>query len=314
MKIAFVIPVYNECESLEALAEGIAEHAAVAAGAPASASVDEWRVFFIDDGSTDGSADVLRRLASESDHIELIRFRRNLGKSAALDVGFTQARAFADGPDDVVFTMDADLQDDPKEIPRFIEKLADGWDVVSGWKAIRHDPWHKTMPSHVYNRWVTWMFGLDIHDVNCGFKAYRAEVVGKLRVYGDMHRLLPVWAARLGYRVTEIEVEHHARQFGVSKYGVGRFSRGAVDVLTVWFLTRHGDAPGHFFGMIGLVAVAAGVLSFLLSDLSAILFFLGLMLPLFGFGMLGLGWLAELTVRRIGPEDATPFIVDASEE
>lgn len=247
MKVAFVIPVFNERGTLEELTEGILQHI----------HPHEPQILFVDDGSTDGSAEVLANLRERIPAVEVIRFRRNFGKSAALAAGFARI----DG--DLVFTMDADLQDDPTEIPRFLRKLEEGYDIVVGWKQKRHDPWHKTFPSHIYNRFVARTFGLKLHDVNCGFKLYRAEVVKHLRVYGELHRLLPVLAAGLGYTVTEIPVTHHARRYGVSKYGFERFAKGAVDVLSVWFLARHSYTPGHFFGKWGVAAIAAGVLSFL---------------------------------------------------
>lgn len=239
MKVDFVIPVYNERDTLEALTAGILEHA----------QPHEARVLFVDDGSTDGSADVLRDLAGRYPQVEVLRFRRNFGKSAALAAGFARVQG------DVVFTMDADLQDDPLEIPRFLAKLDEGFDVVVGWKQKRHDPWHKTFPSHVYNGFVARLFHLPLHDVNCGFKLYRREVVERLRVYGELHRLLPALAQELGYRITEIPVTHHARRYGVSKYGFERFAKGALDVLAVWFLARHSYTPGHFFGKVGVLGL-----------------------------------------------------------
>lgn len=239
MKIDFIIPVYNEKGTLEALTKGILQHAAP----------HEARIVFVDDGSTDGSAEVLEVLAAHHREVEVVRFRRNFGKSAGLAAGFERVTG------DVVFTMDADLQDDPAEIPRFLAKLDEGFDVVVGWKQKRHDPWHKTFPSHVYNGIVARMFKLPLHDINCGFKVYRAEVVKRLRVYGELHRLLPALAQGLGYRIAEIPVTHHPRTYGVSKYGFERFAKGAIDVISVWFLARHSYTPGHFFGKWGVVGI-----------------------------------------------------------
>lgn len=244
MKLSFVIPVYDERDTLEPLTSGIIQHAVP----------HELQIIFIDDGSTDGSAAVLDSLRDIHPFVEVIRFRGNRGKSAALAAGFAQAQG------DVVFTMDADLQDDPKEIPRFLERLEEHYDIVCGWKQQRHDPVDKTLPSRVYNTLVANVFGLDLHDVNCGFKAYRREVVTTIPMYGELHRLIPALAIQEGFRITEIPVDHHPRKYGVSKYGFERFLRGASDVITVWFLTRYFRAPGHFFNGLGIVCFGLAVL------------------------------------------------------
>ncbi len=210
--------------------------------------------------------------------------------------------------------MDSDLQDDPKEIPRFIEKLNEGYDVVCGWKAVRHDPWHKRIPSRIYNGFVSWLFGLPIHDVNCGFKLFRGDVVRHIRLYGEMHRLIPVQAHYLNYRVSEIPVEHHRRRYGVSKFGPERFWRGAVDVLTMWFLTRYRQQPAHFFGKIAAVTLAFGVIGVGLAVLvaflgpsllaAAALAAMGILLMAVGSVALSLGLFAEFVLYhfiRIDP-------------
>lgn len=243
MTPTFVIPVYNERPTLETLAAGICEHAAP----------HDYRIIFVDDGSTDGSDAVLAALHEANPAIDVIRFRRNRGKSAALAAGFARARG------DVIITMDADLQDDPAEIGSFLTKLDEGFDVVCGWKRTRRDPWHKTIPSRYYNAAIARLFGLDLHDVNCGFKALRREVIDAIPMYGELHRLVPVLAANEGFRVTEIPVEHHPRRHGVSKYGFERFVRGAADVVTVMFIAQHGRSPAHFFGGLGLVLLAMAV-------------------------------------------------------
>jgi len=299
MRITIVVPVYNERESLELLAEGIARHA----------SAHEHRIVFVDDGSTDGSWEVLCRLHEQFDTVDVVRFRRNFGKSAALAAGFRCAEG------DCVITMDGDLQDDPKEIPRLIEKLEEGWDVVAGWKQQRNDPWHKTLPSRLYNGVVARLFGLDLHDVNSGYKAYRAEVVKSIHVYGEQHRLIPVLAAGLGYRVTEIPVEHHPRRYGKSKYGLKRFPRGAIDVVTVYFLSRYRHAPGHFFGKLGL---GAGLLGLIIACAAGTAWtvlgqpFLGVALGVVSAGLLAggctaaaVGLAAELLVRLAAERDSS---------
>ena len=240
MSMVIVIPVYNEQDSLDALANAITAHTG---GRP-------HRVLFVDDGSTDASWERILRLRERHPHMDAVRLRRNFGKTIALGVGFALARG------EIIVTMDADLQDDPKELPRMLAKLDEGFDVVCGWKQRRHDPWHKTIPSRVYNAWIARMFKLPIHDVNTGFKAMRAGAVKAMPLHGDMHRLIPVFASNMGYRVTEIPVEHHARRFGKSKYGFERFAKGALDAITAMFLTRHGDAPGQFFGKMILFSAA----------------------------------------------------------
>jgi glycosyltransferase involved in cell wall biosynthesis len=283
MKITIVIPVCNELNNLEPLVEGILEHAAQY----------NPRILFIDDGSTDGSSTMLDRLHERFVAVDVIRFRRNRGKSAALAAGF----AHADG--DVIVTMDADLQDDPKEIPRFIEKINEGYDMVVGWKQVRHDPWSKTFPSRIYNGAAERLFNLGLHDINCGFKAVRAEAAKKLLLIGDMHRLMPVLAAEKGCKIAEIPVEHHPRRYGQSKYGCERFLRGAADMITLYFLTRHREAPNHFFGGWGLAAGVLGVLVFLyaLPAWSWRSLLVSLVLMLGGGILIGLGLLGELAIR-----------------
>ncbi|QDT10208.1 glycosyltransferase family 2 protein [Planctomycetes bacterium K23_9] len=212
----------------------------------------EHQVIFVDDGSQDGTWQIIERLAGEHDGTEGIRFRRNFGKAAALAAGFEAANG------EIVLTMDADLQDDPKEIPKFLGKLDEGFDVVSGWKRVRHDPWHKVLPSRVFNWLVSRTTGVKLHDHNCGFKAYRREVFDQVKLYGEHHRFVPVLAASHGWKVGEIEVEHHAREFGQSKYGVSRLIKGFLDLLTIYFLTSFGRRPLHLVGSIGLGCFAAG--------------------------------------------------------
>ncbi len=302
MKISVVIPVYNESESLGELLRSLGENV----------GSHELQVVLVDDGSTDGSFEEMCALQERFPAVEIIKFRRNLGKSSALAAGFARVEG------DIVFTMDADLQDDPKEIPRFLEKIAEGHDVVVGWKKVRHDPWHKVFPSRVYNAIVSALCGVKLHDVNCGFKAFRRDVIGKLTVYGERHRLLPVMAQALGYKVTEIEVHHRARQFGASKYGWERFPRGAIDVVTVLFLQRYAHSPAHFFSMMAalqyILAVAAlvGVATTLLTggsatwvalfSINATVLFVG------GCGAFSLGLIWEMLVHFFVPTDPDGYI------
>jgi glycosyltransferase involved in cell wall biosynthesis len=247
--ISIVIPVYNEAASLRALWAEIAE--------VARREDLDVEVLFVDDGSRDGSWGVISELARQEACVRGIRLRRNFGKAAALSAGFGAAQG------DVIFTLDADLQDDPAEIPAFLKALDLGLDVVSGWKRRRHDPWHKVGPSRVFNGAVSWLTGVRLHDHNCGLKCYRAVVCREVRLYGELHRFIPVLAAARGFRVGELEVRHRPRQFGQSKYGVGRFVKGFLDLLTVKFLTGFGQRPQHFLGGVGLVGFLTGGLGML---------------------------------------------------
>ena len=242
--LSAVIPVWNEEESLAELHRELSE--------VAEAEQYELEIVFVDDGSTDSSWDEIVRLAKSDPRVRGIRFRRNFGKAAALMAGFREARG------EVVFTLDADLQDDPHEIPRFLEQLDSGLDVVSGWKKVRHDPWHKVGPSRVFNALVGWMTGVKLHDHNCGFKCYRREILEEIQLYGEMHRFVPVLAAARGARVGEVVVAHRARQFGQSKYGVRRFVKGFLDLMTVYFLTGYNQRPQHLLGTLGLLSFLAG--------------------------------------------------------
>jgi glycosyltransferase involved in cell wall biosynthesis len=243
--ISIVVPVYDEEDSVVPLYDAV------------HAQLDEigesYEIIFVDDGSRDGSFTVLRALHERDPRVRVIRFRRNFGKTPALVAGFAQARG------DIVFTMDADLQDDPTEIPRFLEKLAEGYDLVSGWKYPRHDPPTKTVPSFFFNRMVGITTGVKLHDMNCGFKAYRHELLDDIKLYGELHRFVPVLAHQRGFRVTEVKVRHHKRKYGRSKFGARRFLRGFLDLLMVLFLMSYLRTPLRLFGMIGLLATLAGL-------------------------------------------------------
>ena len=209
-------------------------------------------IIFVDDGSTDGSFATIDGLRQKDPAVKVFSFRKNYGKSAALQVGFSHCQG------EVVITMDADLQDDPGEIPNLVAKLDEGYDLVSGWKKVRHDPITKTFPSRMWNRMVSLISGIKLHDFNCGLKAYRKEVVKDLRVYGEMHRFLPVLAKWSGFRVTEIPVKHHPRKYGKTKFGASRFLSGILDLTTVVFLSRYTRKPLHLFGTIGLISMLLG--------------------------------------------------------
>lgn len=243
--ISIVIPLVNEAESLPPLYREIVEAAKV--------NGLDFEIRFVDDGSRDASWAVIAELARQDDRVHGLRFRRNFGKAAALSAGFQAARG------EIIVTLDADLQDDPREIPRFLAKMATGLDVVSGWKRVRHDPWHKVLPSRVFNALIGWVTGVKLHDHNCGMKSYRAEIFREVRLYGELHRFIPVLAAARGWRVGEIDVQHRPRKFGVGKYmGVDRFVKGLLDLMTVKFLTGFGRRPQHLLGSIGLLSFLVG--------------------------------------------------------
>lgn len=295
LDLSIVVPAYNEAESLPLLHERIR-----AAVEPLGL---RWEVIYVDDGSTDGTRDVLRRLHQADARIVVAEQRRNSGKSLALNTGF----ALAQGA--IVVTMDADLQDDPDEIPNLLARLDEGYDVVSGWKKHRQDPLSKRVPSWIANHVTAWMTGLRLHDMNCGLKAYRAECVRELHLYGDLHRYIPILAHYNGFRVTEIPVRHHKRRFGRSKYGPGRLLRGGLDLLTVLFLNNFRYRPLHLFGGAGLILLLAGF--FINAYLSVEwlqgmrplsqrpLLTLGVLLMLMGVQLGTIGLLAELVVSVV---------------
>lgn len=308
--LSFVIPAYNEQDSLIQLHGEIAK--------VADANGYDFEIVFIDDGSTDDSWSVIEGLATEHDYVKAIRFRRNFGKAAALRAGAATANG------DVVITMDADLQDDPAEVPRMIAALTDDFDLVSGWKEVRNDPANKTLPSRVFNWLVGWLTGVRLHDHNCGFKAYRSQVFDEVRLYGEMHRFVPVLAAAKGFRVTEIPVNHRARQHGVSKYGIKRLPKGFLDLLTVSFLTGFNQRPQHVLGMVGLASFSIGSLGMFamaiywilrmttypmwipLHQRPIVLYSLGALL--LGTQLLSIGFLAELIVAR-GQSREEPYSI-----
>lgn len=245
--ISVVIPLLNEAGTLEELHRELDD--------VASAHGYALQMIFVDDGSTDDSWQQIMRLAEQDSRVLGIRFRRNFGKAAALSAGFDAAAG------DTVVTMDADLQDMPAELPSLLAKLDTGLDVVSGWKQNRRDPWHKRWPSKVFNALVGRLTGVRLHDHNCGFKCYRRDVIHEIRLYGELHRFVPVLAAARGFRVGEVPVEHRARTQGKSKFGWSRIPKGLLDLLTVQFITRFGRRPQHWLGSIGLVSLLFGGLA-----------------------------------------------------
>lgn len=297
--ISIVVPLYNEVDSLRPLLEKIQ-----AAMADFGRS---YEVLFVDDGSTDGSGPLLEQLHAECDEVKVIQFRRNFGKAAAYSAAFARVSG------EVVITMDADLQDDPAEIPNLVARIEEGFDLVSGWKRKRFDPLGKTVPSRFFN-WVTGRIsGIPIHDFNCGLKAYRVEVVRDLRIYGELHRYIPVLADMEGYRVGEIPVQHHPRQHGKTKYGWGRLLKGFLDLLTVMFLGRYVERPLHLFGTIGIIlglggTAVNGYITSLWFRTGSIqnrhpLLFLGILLTVLGVQFVCTGLLADLITRSSRPHE-----------
>jgi glycosyltransferase involved in cell wall biosynthesis len=245
LEISVVIPVLDEEQSIEHLHRQLAD---VLDGTGKS-----YEIIFVDDGSSDGSFKMMQSLhGRDRRHVRAVQFRRNFGKTAALAAGFGQARG------DIIITMDADLQDDPTEMQALLDELDKGYDLVGAWRLNRQDPWSKTLPSRIFNTVVSALTGVRMHDLNCGFKAYRREVTRDLKLYGDLHRFIPVLAYWQGYRVGEAQVVHHPRRYGKSKYGSKRLGRGFLDFLMVLFLTYFLKRPIRFFGTIGVLLFLCG--------------------------------------------------------
>jgi dolichol-phosphate mannosyltransferase len=242
--ISVVVPVHDEEQSVALLYEELE--------AALQPSGEAWEAIFVDDGSQDGTFAALTRLHARTTNVRIVRLRRNFGKSAALAAGFAQAQG------ETIVTIDGDLQDDPAEIPHLLAKLEEGFDLVSGWKARRRDPWRRRLVSKIFNAVTGRVSGLRLHDMNCGLKAYRDEVVRGLVLYGELHRFIPVLAHERGYRVAELPVNHRPREHGRSRYGLERYLRGFLDLLTVSFMGRYRHRPLHLFGGLGLVLGMVG--------------------------------------------------------
>ena len=291
--ISVIVPVHDEERSVALLHDELAA---------ALDPLDEaWEVVFVDDGSTDGTFGALTRLHAAHDGVRVVRLRRNFGKAAALQAGFEEAQG------EIVVTIDGDLQDDPAEIPRLLAKLDEGFDLVSGWKTKRRDPLSRRIPSRIFNAVTGRLSGLRLHDLNCGLKAYRAEVVRGLRIYGELHRFIPVLAHYRGFRVAELPVNHRPREHGRSRYGMERYVRGFLDLLTVTFMGRYRHRPLHLFGGLGLLLGAVGTL--LLGYLTVLkltgeaighrpLLTLGVLLVVVGVQLVSLGLVSELVASH----------------
>ena len=292
MKLSLIIPVYNEQDNVLPLynkLKAVLEY--------------DHELIFIDDGSKDNTYEILKNIQKKDSKLKIIRFRNNFGKSEALSKGFKHAKG------DIIITMDGDLQDDPEEIPRFTEKIKEGYDLVVGWKYKRQDPLSKTIPSKFFNFLIKVLTGVKIHDSNCCFKAYKKEVVKNLKIYGELHRYIPSLVNWKGFKVTEIKVKHHKRLHGKSKYGFSRLLKGFLDLLTIKFLIKYSKKPLHFFGSIGIISFLLGALIsvylvyekyFLNINIgSRPMLILGVLLLIIGVQFICLGLLGEMILNMI---------------
>ena len=304
--ISVVIPVYDEEENLLSLYQGIER---------VFEELDEpWELVFVDDGSSDASFARLKSICHRDSHVKVIRFRRNFGQTSALAAGFDYARG------DVIVTMDADLQNDPGDIPRLLSKLDDGYDIVSGWRRARKDKFlAKRLPSLISNRIASWITGVELHDYGCSLKAYRHEIVENIHLYSDFHRFLPALASAVGARVAEVEVTHKARENGKSKYGPGRIVRGLLDLITLKLLISYSTRPMQIFGGLGLLAAAAAGLSGIATLIMKIvmgmnitgnpLLYFTILLCLAALQFISLGFIGELTTRTYHESQRKPTYV-----
>jgi dolichol-phosphate mannosyltransferase len=291
--ISVVVPVFNEERSVALLYEELQ--------AALDPLEEQWEALYVDDGSTDGTFGALTRLHARNENVRVIRLRRNFGKAAALAAGFAQASG------ETIVTIDGDLQDDPAEIPRLLAKLEEGFDLVSGWKTRRRDPVTRRVPSRIFNWTASRIAGVRLHDMNCGLKAYRAEVVHGLTLYGELHRFIPVLAHERGYRVGELPVNHRPREHGRSRYGLERYLRGFLDLLTVTFIGRYRQRPLHLFGGLGLGLALIGFVVLLYLTIVKLtghpigerpLLTLGVLLVVVGLQFFSLGLLGELVTSH----------------
>lgn len=292
-KLSFIIPVKDEEKSVAILIQELV-NVVKPLGNP-------FELIFVDDGSIDNTFNQLKAIHQKDKKVKIIRLRGNFGKSVALTVGFEKARG------DVIFTMDGDLQDDPREIPNFLKKLKEGYDLISGWKMSRRDPLTKTLPSKIGNFLTRVLTGIKIHDLNCGYKAYRREVIENLNLYGELYKFIPILVAKQNFKVGEIQVHHRKRRFGKTKYGWERNIKGLLDLLTIVFLAGYVRRPGHFFGVAGLSFFGAGSLiglyiAYLRITTGSIQFrhpllFLGMLLMIIGVQLVSTGLLAEMIVH-----------------
>ena len=310
VNISVVVPVYNEEKSLKDLYKRLSI---------ILRKLDKYEIIFVDDGSEDSSFRILKEIyKGDRKHVNLVSFRKNYGKGAALSLGFTKSRG------NRVVTIDADLQDDPENIPKMLGKLESGFDVVSGWKTKRRDKWSKKVVSYLFNKTISYLIKYRIHDINCGLKAYKKNVLDEIDVYGDLYRFIPLMAYNSGYKITEVAVSHFPRRYGKSKYGWRRLFGGFVDLTTVIFLTKFQKKPAHFFGLIGSLFLLIGVISdgyvtFLKiytgttqGHIPLLLF--GILMIIVGVQLISLGLLGELLVSTARKENYSIKFSSVSEK
>lgn len=297
-EISIVIPIFNEEENIKQLYSELKE--------VLDKTGKEYEIIFVDDGSTDNSFPILRKIHEKDNSLRAIRFQKNFGKSAALSAGFKNSKG------SIVFTMDGDLQDDPKEIPNFLKEINKGYDIVVGWKFRRRDPLNKRIPSKIFNRLTSLLTGVKVHDINCCFKAYRREVIQNIDVYGELHRYIPALVHWKGYKVGELKINHRPRKFGKSKYGPMRLLKGFLDLITVKFLISYARRPLHLFGIIGFIFTLIGFLlsiymlylKYFLGQLigDRPLLFAAILLVIVGIQFISMGLLGEMiTSTHQGP-------------
>ncbi|MDR2104193.1 MAG: glycosyltransferase family 2 protein [Deferribacteraceae bacterium] len=289
-ELSLVIPAYNEEKSIAELIENIV----------LNIQNFDYEILIIDDGSTDATLSEIKKCCKRYPNTYYISFRKNFGKALALQAGFENSHG------DIVVTMDADLQDDPTDIKRMLDKLHEGYDLVSGWKVKRNDPIEKRLPSKLFNFIVAFFSGVKLHDFNCGFKAYRREVIQSLSLYGEMHRYIPVFAARNGFKIAELPVINNKRAHGKSKYGIKRYLRGLFDAVTVFFISKYIDKPMHYFGKIGISLLFVGIIlsvylmarKFILSESIGTrpLLMLAVLLIILGIQFFSVGLIGEMLV------------------
>lgn len=303
--VSFVIPARDEERSVGKLWEEITKEM--------KKIRRSYEIIFIDDGSGDKTFEKIKNIKKKDRKVRVIQLRGNFGKSVALSVGFENSKG------EIVITMDADLQDNPKEIKRFIDKLSEGYDLVSGWKRTRHDPLHSVLMSRILNYFlIPVLTGVQIHDTNCGFKAYRKDVVEDLNLYGELYRYIPIIASKKNFLVTEIEVSHRRRKYGKSKYGVSKNIKGFLDLITIIFLTGFISRPGHFFGGLGLLSFSGGFaiglyITYLRITTGSIQFrhpllFLGMLLMIIGVQLVTTGLLAEMFLSLRHKQDPKKYV------
>lgn len=306
LRISIVIPLYNEEESIPALRTGLT--------AALAHYGDSYEVIIVDDGSKDQSYPLLREWAEEDQHITVVRLRRNFGQTAAFSAGFDHARG------DVVITMDADLQNDPADVPKLMEKIDEGYDIVSGWRINRQDRyWDRKLPSMLANRLISNVTDVQLHDYGCSLKAYRRDVLQHVHLYGELHRFIPALASQVGGTVAEVAVNHRARQFGHSKYGISRTVRVMLDLILVWFLGAYSTRPIHVFGSMGLLSAGGGVLIGLyLTFLKIVMeeniggrpmLLLAVLLVVIGVQLITMGLLGEMTIRTYHESQNKPIYI-----